>query len=292
MFSCCLYITLFAILCPRLLSSRLYLRSRDKVRVYIENTDAFNVVYYANYPVWVERAVLKKEKIAFGRIKAFNVLKYKRPAVLGDEIDVIVKSSKGAGNVFNVALSGERSGGEIVEFASAKKVVLIENLERLTSSEFPEIESDFKTYKSHFELWLDELGINGTLTTKTIFNVFERGRTELLGGPSSLASLSLSSNHVYVARVSDYELLSDPVGINSIDLESEPSHATYPVCVSTQCCPVGVDDVSIVVFNQQISGLEAGVEILYAKAKITCVCVDSITGQPTPFSDDIKKLFV
>ena len=44
-------------------------------KVYIENTDAFGVTFYANYPVWFERALCLQRRNSSGRLKSFKLLK-------------------------------------------------------------------------------------------------------------------------------------------------------------------------------------------------------------------------
>lgn len=69
------------------------------LRVYIEDTDAFQVVYYANYLRFFERAaheyagqqecasLFRRDGLLLG-LDSVAMLKYGQPAVLGDELEV------------------------------------------------------------------------------------------------------------------------------------------------------------------------------------------------------------
>ena len=71
------------------------------MRVYIEDTDAGGIVYYANYLKFMERARTEyMRSLGYGKVALFNglqlvvhdlQLKYHKPAVLDDEIIVSAK---------------------------------------------------------------------------------------------------------------------------------------------------------------------------------------------------------
>ena len=118
-----------------------------------------------------------------------------------------------------------------------------------------------------------------TLTTATIFRLFERARTNALGGPDALQMLSSGDTHVYVARVSDYEVIRD---VNADDGQ---------VIVKSVCEPLGSLEggVSMINFNQFVC--DADDMTIVAKAVVTCSCVDATTGSTAAFPLKIAKTF-
>ena len=56
-----------------------------KYNVYIEYTDHFQVMYYANYMVFLERALCSLTNNHCSRIANIKTIKFKKPALLGTE---------------------------------------------------------------------------------------------------------------------------------------------------------------------------------------------------------------
>jgi acyl-CoA thioesterase FadM len=124
------------------------------------------------------------------------------------------------------------------------------------------------------------------MTTKTVFNLFERARTDILGGPKVLAESSSSSSidddiiKYYVGRITDYSYVNDLPKSTIQDLEKGP----VDICVLTQCIQVGD---SMCDFQQQISSSN----LLIAKANVLVVSVNGKTGGSSPYPMKIRKLF-
>jgi hypothetical protein len=125
--------------------------------VYIESTDTFGVMYYANYPLLLERS--------FGqvgsRLVAFNSLKLKVSATLGDEIYCHVSQGK-RGNKCSF-----NSKHDTVVFATATGV---ETSSCVTIADPESVESALATsgtggrvHVSAFDLYHDEIDMDKTL---------------------------------------------------------------------------------------------------------------------------------
>jgi hypothetical protein len=153
--------------------------NHDSTMVYIEHTDTFGVVYYANYPVFIERCLssIANRGRMNTRIRKFQSLKYKAPARLGDEIKISPQQSKRAPGSYDMTLSTNEKDIMIM-----KRVFLHESPHRLNDHRIPQFYQDKRVHTMEFRLWNDEMGSNHTFTTKTIFNLMERARTTILGG--------------------------------------------------------------------------------------------------------------
>ena len=238
--------------------------------VYIESTDAFGMMFYATMPVLVERS-LQVEQGSDALLQSFKLMKLKSPARLGDVLELSCDN----GNIKCISQNSE------VIFTATKAVLRTnqedEEEEEEEEEEEAETEEVVGQHTSAFVLFPDEVGAGGALSTRTIFNLFERGRTDVLGGPSQLAAAQSSNNHVYVARISNYNRRRSQQGSGAL----RPSS----VQVISQTEPVGD---SIVEFTQfcVVDGA------LSASAKITCCSVDANTGLPAPFRQILRdKLF-
>jgi len=231
--------------------------------VYIESTDAFGMMFYATMPVLVERS-LQVEQGSDALLQSFKLMKLKSPARLGDVLEL---SSTGNGKVECVTQNSD------VIFTATKAL-----LASVVLNQEAETEEVVGQHTSAFALFPDEVGAGGLVSTRTIFNLFERGRTDVLGGPSQLAAAQSSNNHVYVARISNYNRRHNQQGSGGL---LRPRSAQ----VVSQTEPVGN---SIVEFTQfcVVDG------VLLASAKITCCSVDAKTGLPAPFGQILRdKLF-
>ena len=220
---------------------------RIKFPVYIESTDSFGVAFYATYPVLLERSLNQLNGKVGARLKSVRLMKFRSPARLGTSL-LFESSVKGTLRLLNE--------DTLIDHFIARGVDLTE--ETLTATYSPAILTTHPLHVSTHTLYLDEWrpsreGGALLLDTRTLFNLFERGRTDALGGPGRLTQAA-DSLHVYVARVTDFERVADL----PVDLP-----AAFPrVSVLTQAVP---------------------------RAKVTCCSVDALTGAPVPFSHDMRK---
>jgi acyl-CoA thioesterase FadM len=216
------------------------------------------MMFYSNFLVLTERSLVAQG--GSGVLSSLGEMKLKIPARLGDllQIDceggkVTCRNQRGE-DVFiaKQAILGQRRCNEVSD-ESFEKLPLVQHVSR-------------------YNLFLDEISSEHFLPTRTIFNLFERGRTDVLGGPDQLAGAALARNHVYVARIKDFRA----------SLSSFPTSAQVLVVSQTH----GMGN-TIVDFVQQIICPES--ETVLSSVKITCVSVDSETKKPTPFSADLRK---
>lgn len=236
-----------------------------KFPVFIEATDAFGMVFYANFPVLVERFLIDQAQgeHSDNQLVSFKQMKLKIPGRLGDMLRL---ESDESGKI-SCRNQDEK------ELFTAIKAKLGDGLHtQIESSSF------IGQHRSTFQLWPDEHKGSLCLPTRTIFNLFERGRTDILGGPSKLHAAQTSNNHVYVARIQQYYhhalSLKEPIVCRAEKLSA---------MVVSETAAMGD---SIVDFNQKIecNGLTI------ASAKITCVSVDARTGAPSPFASDLAEV--
>ena len=197
---------------------------RIKFPVYIESTDSFGVAFYATYPVLLERSLNQLNGRMGARLKSVRLMKFRSPARLGTSL-LFESSVKGTLRLLNE--------DTLIDHFIARGVDLTE--ETLTATHSPAILTTHPLHVSTHTLYHDEWrpsreGGALLLDTRTLFNLFERGRTDVLGGPGRL-SQAADSLHVYVARVTDFERVADL----PVDLP-----AAFPrVSVLTQAVPVG-----------------------------------------------------
>ena len=218
--------------------------------VYIEDTDAMGVMLNSEYPRQMERALPAGDKV-FG----CKALKYLKPAELGDKLKWTAASGRKAGT-FKVTC--EREGDEVAIFI-ATGVVSTALQDGDVSGGVPDT-----PHSSSFVVIGDELcAFTGQLHTRTVFNLFERGRTDILGGGKGLKTMMNASSgieSVVVARVSDYRLSQHRV------------QSGQALSVRTQVNNMGV----MVDFQQFICGEDGR---LLARATVTCMAL-SPEGTP------------
>ena len=247
--------------------------------VYIESTDAFGMMFYANFPILVERALVAESGTSLGLLTSLKEMKFRNPARLGDTLTLTCSDAK-------VTCSNQK-GDDI--FVATKAALGV----RGVGTRLKEIDLDKELTAVQkmvrFKLWPDELSENsrseefpddfasGTglfVPTRTIFNLFERGRTEALGGPHMLAAAQASKTHVYVARINDFAA--------SLSVALEPRSSE--VYVVSNIKPVGL---SMVEFSQAV--VCALSEAVVARAKILCVAVNSDSGDIAAFNPEMSK---
>ena len=236
--------------------------SRLPFQVYIEHTDAFQIMYNSNYPCITERCLSSQHKDKARRMTKSKTMKFLKPAVLGDSIDFI--ATPGRADSLSVTAyrtrnqQGEPEKGE--EIFKATGVVCSEQLDGRQSHRARALDT---CHISEFDIYDDELH-HDLLSTKTVFNLFERARTNILGGPDRLLDLSASGYNIVVARVSDYSLYSLPLSAMNVKVSTTTSMMME----------------SVLNFDQEISSPDG---TLLAQATVSCLCVDPENSQSIPF---------
>ena len=98
---------------------------KHQVRVYVEDTDAGGIVFYANYLKYMERARTEfSRSLGYNKLALFDSLQfdvrrvelvYQKPAVLDDLLDVSARLSKLSKASFEMHQNVSRDGDILVE---------------------------------------------------------------------------------------------------------------------------------------------------------------------------------
>ena len=236
--------------------------SSSRFRVFIEHTDAFQMLLNSNFPVLVERSLACDSTAE--QLVGFRLLKLKSPGRLGDELTLDCSSSGGEQDGSKVVCRNQ-AGSEIFSATKAMVGVATDDDRQQQQQQQPPSDS------FEFDVFPDELVRDGVLSTKTVFNLFERGRTSVLGGPDRLQAALAAANHVYVARIAGYR--------HSLRPPASPR-----VRVDSRTTLLGD---SLVDFDQSVVCASTG--LVLARAVVTCVGVDGRTGTPAPFGPDLLR---
>jgi len=219
----------------------------------------------SNFPVLVERSLASDS--ADEQLVGFRLLKLKSPGRLGDELTLDCSSSGGEQDGSKVVCRNQ-AGVEI--FSATKAMVGVATVDdRQQQQEQQQQQPPSDSFV--FDVFPDELVRDGVLSTKTVFNLFERGRTSVLGGPDKLKAALAASNHVYVSRIAGYR--------HSLRPPASPR-----VRVDSRTTLLGD---SLVDFDQAVVCASTG--LVLARAVVTCVSVDGRTGTPAPFGPDLLR---
>ena len=192
-------------------------------KVFIEDTDCFQIVFYANYLRYYQRALADlAEGPARPRVVSTTQMRYAKPAIMGDALRVegaleavedgvsywrarvVRATATGDDEVLNSALLGVQFDGaalppSLPAEASApaparaeaeRAAALAAPGERLSLPSLPVTVHDDER---------DATGARPPLTS--VLRYFERGRTAGLGGPESLQRIADEGLSVVVGRV-------------------------------------------------------------------------------------------
>ena len=301
------------------------MKTSFKFDVYIEYTDTFQMLFNSNYPMLVERSVNDRNEYENSgcRLMSTKSMKFKKKASLGDSLEFVVKSKKDSNShnddqlvsdivkfpqMFDISCSIQTIADDTI-FQCTKATFLHSDMlldEIISHNTSPSFIPNLKIHESENTLYSDELVVikkhdkwKHMLSTKTIFNLFERSRTDILGGPKELASTADTSLHIYVARISDYIMYNHDCFHSVVDDNHKSPSTSYLPNNKLKCkvySQIESMGRSIINFHQQIilliDGTNGGSGTVVAKATVTCVCVDSSTGNPAELSQEIyHKLF-
>ena len=255
------------------------------INVYIEDTDAYAVVFYANYIKYWERAAVKAIGAAnvetddgkiFG-IHSANGMRYVAAGTLGDacvaSVELLGVDENGrlaASASFNRASDNAvlcsasdlrfefTSGGASVDWP-------LDPVEGEAPADPCDVEvgppptSGSSPYEAGLTLQLDEASPGGTLSLHACMRYFERHRTLFLGGPSGLQSLADAGVNVVVGR------------INSLRLLPAACSVRVGTPLELRCRAILKARNTQILFEQWLTTPE-GVPL--ARADVTCICTD------------------
>lgn len=237
-----------AVLCRGL--TTLLRAHRTPLEIFIENTDAFQVVFYAQYFKFFQWGLHD----AIGdsaRLCGVDDMKFKGAAVLGDACEIVTVQT----NDSSFEQSIVRDGTVLVSATTTTEAVV------------PEVDY---AYALDHVVRFDDIDRGGALSLDAALRGFERTRTTTLGGAKQLAALLDDNVTVVVARVD--ELRYRPV----------------PVQVGTNLAfkaQTRVRASRFIVFDQAALLDDA----VAATATITCVCVDATTGRPISLPASLRR---
>lgn len=270
------------------------------LNVYIEDTDAFGVVYHANYARYIERAAHEllgrqacsaafRNRGALLRLEQLDGVKYTAPALLGDRVAISLtprgldangrlalraelSSSDGKGLLscadVRIALLDAKGGTCQMRAERWKLVpsVLLPEEEQLLEGAQPGDEQRLQPPLLESSPFLssmleaDECDAHGRLSLHATMRYFERHRTQFIGGPEVLAELQASGVQVVVAR------------INGLRLLAEARTCSLGAELALRCrISLRARDTQVI-FEQWL--LDAGSGTPLARADVTCLCID------------------
>lgn len=235
-----------------------------KFLVYIEDTDCFGVVFYANYFRFFQRALNELHDLQGKENRAVIVgvtqARYRSAAKLGDVLTVQLWLEEDAQHHQRWKV---RSVAE-VECVSAELLVVHAAQDFLSSRKWPAFAGQPRaTLVPAREECASPPSIHDVLRW------FERSRSDFLGGPKALQQVMDLGILVVVARIDDFEYDTKLVylGSDAVDWEVR-----------------SVLDISRgkLIFDERlIMQPNSDYEVAIARANVTCVCIDATTRRIT-----------
>mmetsp|Transcript_18464 Transcript_18464/g.27807 ORF Transcript_18464/g.27807 Transcript_18464/m.27807 type:complete len:286 (-) Transcript_18464:4287-5144(-) len=243
-------------------SRRLFSQSHhrsDRIRVYIEDTDAFNVVFYANYFRYLEYALLQLSESTGPMLLYLDEARFKVPARLGDELEVTTITNDEHGYLHTISRLSDQA---VVLTAKTRSTNLSEKEMLLKEANLVE----------NSTIYFNDIDARtGSISLDACLRWFERARSNLIGGPDELASLLEAAQiAVVVCRVDG--------------LSYHPASSTSVTTIQTST-RVNVKS-KFVIFEQQVAIPD--MDTLIAHATVTCLCSDVNTGKPVGVPGDLK----
>lgn len=273
--------------------------------VYIEDTDAFGVVFYANYLRFYERVVadflgLPECEAAFVDsgllygIESLGNMKFNAAACLGDELEVCCSAQgldRGGRLSFGASVVRAADGTKLnsidvqVGFRDRVTGLPAERWPLATPTALAEARdapakrvappAGSAAFSAQYRLQADELGGHGGLTMHGALRFFERQRSALLGGPSALAELQAAGVQVVVAR------------ITRASLTASAGTASMGAPIESRCGLELKARGTKVVFDQWL--LRGATDEPLAHAEVVCLCVDVSRGGLVPVPEGIRE---
>ena len=238
--------------------------------IYIEYTDAFQIVLNSNYPMFTERALQShhnndndNDKYSqYGRLIKCKKMMFTKPVSLGHQLSFYIHQGRKSSVGLTVkAYSSSSSDDEEICFTATGAV--LQPLPPPSPLSPPPLQPH--THKSSYITYPDEIDHNYQYTTRTIFNLLERGRSDVLGGPLVLATAITSGVKIVVARVNDYNYYYRNCNSSGNGNGSKVSVLT------------NIDNLGLMVnFHQAIveDGSDGSGGVVIATATVSCMCVD------------------
>mmetsp|Transcript_18703 Transcript_18703/g.61804 ORF Transcript_18703/g.61804 Transcript_18703/m.61804 type:complete len:328 (+) Transcript_18703:58-1041(+) len=282
------------------------------VRVYIEDTDCYGVVFHGNYLRFFERAamsalvglpnaerLLRTERSSLGLVSVTG-MKCSTAAKLGDDchVEVSPQGIDAAGRLAYAAVL-VRADGKALCSASDLRLGCIRDghvqddwpLPSTNSSrDFPDAPAGSEAVlgaappageapavaaaDAPLALHVDECSALGTLSVHAAVRYFERHRTQYLGGPDQLAGLADAGVNVVVARLG-LRLLPE-------------AHRTFAGTPLELRCRVKLRARGTQVFFEHwLLRRSDGAPL--ARGDVTCLCIDSASFRIVPAPPVVRE---
>ncbi|KAG7352925.1 thioesterase-like superfamily protein [Nitzschia inconspicua] len=313
------------------LSAQLPSFTSPPIRVYIEDTDAYGIIYNSNYLRMFDRALfaasIKQEELqtVLGNNSEWSVLavghqKFVSSPVLGSEVVIqgqLVQTLSTESNndqnscwsVWNMEMrspDGTRIYNVVTNVIIASRFSVrdvdtvkdILPISAFDDADKQEVNDNLSTLACHETLSIhrDELDAHSTaeegsqLPLRNILSYFERGRTNLFGGPSNLRRLKEQDG--VLAVVTGVHNLS-PVWRKQGDLWRP--HAVAPGVEIDLTSAVQVKRKGMIIeFYQTISIPIDGHNVVVAQGQVNLMMVDATTMRPTaklpPWAKDLLQI--
>ena len=250
------------------------------VDVYIEHTDAYGVVYYAEYASLFFDAAIEDHwrrsnpDVPPHAIVAINEHKFMRPAVLGDACRVVtevVEEAPDGSGVYRQVLQRRSNDEELVSatvrIAPVSAPVPTWPLAEGADAAGVSHTLAFKVYSTDVD------ARTGGVSLRAVLRAFERVRTEALGGPAMLQQLLSEGRSVVIGKMDKIRLA--------------PGQGQAGATLEVRCRTV-LRRKRIFVFYESLVDAEGQV---LAEAEITGVCIDSESLRPSEAPDWIVERF-
>ena len=258
-------------------------------RVYIEHTDAYQVVFYANYFRFAADAC--EEALAESgvgsvdaRMVAVRNCKYARAARLGDDVRVRtrwVRSDEGRATFEQTV---EDARGEAYLSAEVTYALSDDTRGGVTTT-VDDPHGDVEASETIVWLFREEQsrGAEGS-SHVDVLRYFERGRTDAIGGSDALSELKEKHGVVVVVSRLEAEFPERILPRDSLDAASG-----VPTCAVKSTVEFKRRNIQVV-FHQALYAPD-GVTCV-SHADITCTCLDAATMRPISCPDALVAKFV
>lgn len=182
-------------------------------KVYIEDTDAYGVLYNANYLKYFDRAIssmfLKNSEQPI--ISEIHKQRFRSSPVLGENVIIKVEEIGGENiaswSRWNAVLTSE--DGETV-FNSAQLTLQFSDTLTISEELIQNISADSIISNDTFKIHRDEIDFDGKTSfvpLRSVMNFFERSRSNFLGGPNVLRKMQEVDGVIWVVTSVDQTCL-------------------------------------------------------------------------------------
>lgn len=256
--------------------------------VYIEDTDCFGVVFYANYFRYFQRAAAAARSSLPGLLRppdgspepalalvAIEQARFAAPARLGDAVEISTQVRPGPQPMLRLSQVAQVAGAVCVSADALYVPVTADSVIRMQPPPPLDQAASLSLSIAAFE---DELtgppppwlpAGSQCMSAFDVLRWLERGRTMSIGGASGLEALQATGVLVVVARIDAFALDLGAAAAACLGGGARALEARTAVSLQSRGRRV--------VFDQQILDTRSGASRPLAWGRITCVCADAVT---------------